>query len=70
MTEVPDFRHPDVIVCPGGPMLIRGDHLVEGADGEMYPTRRQVSAICRCGKSSNQPWCDATHKALPPKLQP
>ena len=33
MTECRTFEHPDVIVCPGGPLLLRGEHLVEDADG-------------------------------------
>ena len=61
---------PDVVVCPGGPLLLRGDHLVEDAGGEVHRTHRPVSAVCRCGKSSVQPWCDGTHKVLPPKLRP
>jgi len=51
-------------------LLLRGDHLVEDADGEVHRTHRPVSAVCRCGKSSVQPWCDGTHKVLPPKLRP
>ena len=61
---------PDVVLCPGGPMLLRGDHLVEDADGNVHRTRRPVSAVCRCGKSAIQPWCDGTHKVLPAKLRP
>ncbi len=61
---------PDVILCPGGPMLIRGKHLVADADGNSHETTRPVTAVCRCGRSSRQPWCDGTHKSLPPKLRP
>lgn len=57
--------HEDVILCPGGPMLLRGDHVVADEDGEPHRTRRPVSAVCRCGKSSIQPWCDGTHKVIP-----
>jgi hypothetical protein len=65
LTEDHGFEHPDVIVCPGGPLLLRGDHLVEDADGVAHRTQRPVSAVCRSGKSANQPWCDGTHKVLP-----
>lgn len=64
------FDHPDVIVCPGGPMLLRGEHTVEDADGVRHPTTRPVTAVCRCDRSASYPWCDGTHKALPPKLRP
>lgn len=57
-------RQPDVILCPGGPMLLRGDHIIEDADGVEHRTTRPVSAVCRCGKSALQPWCDGTHKVI------
>lgn len=63
-------EHPDVVICPGGPLLLRGDHLVDDGTGTLHRTERAVSAVCRCGKSETQPWCDGTHKVLPPKLRP
>ena len=65
--SVPEFDHPDVMLCPGGPMLLRGDHVVEDPDGVAHRTSRPVSAVCRCGKSGSQPWCDGTHKVIPPR---
>ncbi len=61
---------PDVVLCPGGPMLLRGHHTIQDADGVVHETTRPVSAVCRCGKSSRQPWCDGTHKALPAHRRP
>jgi CDGSH-type Zn-finger protein len=66
--EAPE--HPDVIICPGGPLLLRGEHVVADSQGGLHHTTRPVSAVCRCGRSANQPWCDSTHKALPEKLRP
>ncbi|MCL8251961.1 CDGSH iron-sulfur domain-containing protein [Aeromicrobium fastidiosum] len=63
-------EHPTVILCAGGPMLLRGDHVIEDADGVRHRTTRPVSAVCRCGKSSMQPWCDGTHKLIPDKSRP
>ncbi|MFI5428844.1 CDGSH iron-sulfur domain-containing protein [Aeromicrobium sp. UC242_57] len=57
-------EHPDVIVCPDGPILIRGDQTVQDADGNLHRTTRPISAVCRCGKSGSQPWCDGTHKVI------
>jgi hypothetical protein len=59
---VPDFDHPDVVVCPDGPLLLRGEHVVEDADGNRHLTTRQVSAVCRCTHTATPPWCDGTHK--------
>jgi CDGSH-type Zn-finger protein len=70
MSTQDDLEHPDVIICPGGPILLRGDHVVEDPDGTMHRTERPVSAVCRCGKSSSQPWCDGTHKVIPDSAKP
>ena len=64
------FPRPDVVLCPGGPMLLRGDHLVEVDKGVQHRTVRPVSAVCRCSKSQSMPWCDGTHKVIPEKLRP
>lgn len=63
MSAAPDDS-PVVVVCPDGPLLLRGDHVVEAADGSRHRTTRPVSAICRCGKTGRSPWCDGTHKLL------
>jgi CDGSH-type Zn-finger protein len=57
-------EHTETMLCPGGPMLLRGDHVVIDDDGVAHRTRRPVSAVCRCGQSSLKPWCDGTHKVL------
>lgn len=64
------YEHPDVVLCPGGPMLLRGRHTVEDANGVPHETTRPVTAVCRCEKSQSFPWCDGTHKVLPEKLRP
>lgn len=61
---------PDVVLCPGGPMLVRGAKIVQDASGVDHATTRPVSAICRCGKTARAPWCDGTHKLLPAKQRP
>ena len=53
---------PNVVLCPHGPMLLRGSHLVQDASGTVHRTTRPVSAVCRCGKTGLSPWCDGTHK--------
>jgi CDGSH-type Zn-finger protein len=65
-----EASHPDVILCPGGPMLLRGEHVVTDDEGVSHRTTRPVSAVCRCGKSAIKPWCDGTHKVLPAKARP
>ena len=62
-----DFAHADVVLCPHGPLLLRGEHTVSDEDGANHRTTRPVSAICRCGHTATSPWCDGTHKLLPDK---
>ena len=53
-----NFEHPDVVLCPGGPMLLRGEHGLEDADGVVHRTVRPVTAVCRCHRSAILPWCE------------
>ncbi|MDQ4085784.1 MAG: CDGSH iron-sulfur domain-containing protein [Actinomycetota bacterium] len=55
---------PQVRVCPGGPLLVRGATSVTTEDGQVHAVRRPVVALCRCGLSRLTPFCDGTHKAL------
>ncbi|HXS48448.1 MAG TPA: CDGSH iron-sulfur domain-containing protein [Solirubrobacterales bacterium] len=32
-------------------------------DGKEIEVKRQVVALCRCGRSQTRPFCDGTHKA-------
>ncbi len=43
-----------------GPIWVRGGIPIESADGKLYEIRNQVT-LCRCGKSSNKPFCDGRH---------
>lgn len=63
---VPDSceEHADVVLCPDGPMLLRGQAVVQDEDGVRHRTTRPVTAVCRCGHSAIKPWCDGTHKLL------
>lgn len=62
--------HPVVEACPGGPLLLRGVAAVTDAAGVEHPAERPVVALCRCARSAEQPWCDGTHRLLPPDRRP
>lgn len=53
-----------VVACPNGPLLIRGDFELVGADGEELPRTRRTVALCRCGASVLKPYCDGSHKVI------
>jgi CDGSH-type Zn-finger protein len=44
-----------------GPYWVRGGITIEAADGTTYEVRNRVT-LCRCGKSGNKPFCDASHQ--------
>jgi CDGSH-type Zn-finger protein len=46
-----------------GPIRVKGGVRLESADGKPYEARNRVS-LCRCGKSKNKPFCDATHVSI------
>lgn len=54
-----------VRVTPGGPLLVRGPLRLMDEGGREVHTRRRVNALCRCGRSAAQPFCDGTHKIVP-----
>ena len=47
-----------------GPLWVKGGIPIENADGQPYETRNRV-ALCRCGQSSNMPYCDSAHYECP-----
>ncbi len=50
-----------VTLMPNGPLLIRGDVDVRLRHGDRV-TRESRMALCRCGHSQNQPFCDLSHR--------
>lgn len=46
-----------------GPLMVRGGVRVESASGESYEIRNR-QALCRCGQSSNKPFCDGSHASV------
>lgn len=43
-----------------GPLWVRGGIPIESEDGTTYEIRNRVT-LCRCGKSSNKPFCNGSH---------
>lgn len=68
-TEALPVRRDDAVavvrVTPDGPLLVRGSLRLVDERGREIRTRRRVNAICRCGRSTVQPFCDGTHKIVP-----
>lgn len=43
-----------------GPIFVKGNIPVESSNGNIYPLQNRLT-LCRCGKSSNKPFCDGMH---------
>ena len=46
-----------------GPLWVRGGIRIESEDGTPYETRNRVT-LCRCGASTNKPFCNGNHKRV------
>ena len=49
---------------PNGPYLVKGPIRLVDADGNEYKVTGDTVALCRCGGSTNKPFCDGTHSRL------
>jgi CDGSH-type Zn-finger protein len=50
----------DTVQKVSGPLWVKGGIQVEAVDGFQYEIRNR-GTLCRCGQSSNKPFCDGTH---------
>ena len=67
-----------ITVNSNGSLRIEGDFEIVDKEGNVYGLQgREIVTLCRCGRSANKPFCDASHKGhfeheakafdLPPK---
>lgn len=50
-------------VNSNGSLKVEGDFEILDMEGNLYGLQgRQVVSLCRCGKSSNKPFCDGSHR--------
>jgi CDGSH-type Zn-finger protein/uncharacterized Fe-S cluster protein YjdI len=47
--------------APNGPLLLSGNFTIAAASGRKA-WKGKKAALCRCGHSSNKPFCDGSHK--------
>lgn len=53
----------EIKMLPNGPLRLEGDFKIVHPDGK---TEEKSGAIhlCRCGQSSNKPYCDGSHRKV------
>ncbi len=52
-----------VQVNKGGPYLVKGKFVFVGTDGKEEVKEGSI-ALCRCGASTNKPFCDGNHRKI------
>jgi len=50
-------------VIKGGPMEVTGNFTITNHDGKNIEAK-SPAYLCRCGSSSNKPFCDGTHRKI------
>lgn len=53
-----------ITTYPDGPYLVRGAYKIVDEKGDEVEVTRRTVALCRCGRSSQKPWCDSSHKSF------
>jgi 3-phenylpropionate/trans-cinnamate dioxygenase ferredoxin subunit len=56
----------DVTIRPSknGPLIVEGPVELYDTEGNRIPLDKNRIALCRCGASSNKPFCDGTHSQI------
>ena len=56
----------DVTIRPSknGPYIVEGPVELFDTDGNRITVDNTRIALCRCGASSNKPFCDGTHSSI------
>jgi len=51
-------------VLDNGPLKVEGPITIAWADGRPVETKKKTVYLCRCGASTNKPFCDGTHSKI------
>ncbi len=50
-------------IIKNGPLIVKGAVDLKDSDGNSYPAEKRM-ALCRCGASTEKPFCDGTHSKI------
>lgn len=53
-----------ITVTENGPYMVKGPITLVDAAGNPVATKGESAFLCRCGASSNKPFCDGTHSKI------
>ena len=51
----------EIKAMKNGPLLISGKATITDEDGNVSETKGGMVALCRCGLSTNKPFCSGAH---------
>ena len=60
--SAPSSPKPNITAAPDGPYLVKDLATLSNQRGPIET--RPVIALCRCGASSNKPFCDGSHWSI------
>lgn len=65
LNPINEERHDKLILklMKNGPVLLEGNYTLESASVGEFSSSKNI-ALCRCGSSTNKPFCDGTHKDI------
>ena len=46
-----------------GPYIVKGDAELIDSEGNKFPAEKRI-ALCRCGASTEEPFCDGSHSKI------
>jgi CDGSH-type Zn-finger protein len=58
------MAEPSITIRDNGPYVVTMPVEILDAQGNPLTITRERITLCRCGASSNKPFCDGTHKTI------
>src|SRR3954451_17763824 len=60
---IPAMAHVKIETIKNGPYIVTGEVELIDSDGNKFPQEKRM-ALCRCGASTQKPFCDGTHSKI------
>jgi len=57
------MAHVKIETIKNGPYIVTGEVELIDTDGNKFPAEKRM-ALCRCGASTEKPFCDGTHSKI------
>ncbi|MBK7981003.1 MAG: (4Fe-4S)-binding protein [Ignavibacteriae bacterium] len=61
--DIKKMEKTKITLMPNGPLMVEGNLSIVKLSGETVKDGEKFF-LCRCGQSSNKPFCDGTHKKI------